>query len=129
MGGASPEKRRALDSEPHTLSFRRGQRVANRQVFREMVRAECEHHPIGFFRRRALVRFAQRLDIEAYEARLTIMAVEYECRRGQGLPNDSTEGPDEHSDAGMESAVRFVVVFLAVVANVLLFRWLVATMK
>lgn len=57
----------------------RAARSRNRRLFREMVRMEIENRPLGWLRRRALVRFAGRLRLDPFEARLIVRAVEYEC--------------------------------------------------
>lgn len=57
----------------------RGAEITHRRLFREMVKGEIEDRPLSWSRRRALVRFAVRLGIDLFEARLVIRAVEYEC--------------------------------------------------
>jgi len=56
-----------------------GVEVSPRQLFREMVKGEIEDRPLSWSRRRALLRFAARLEIDAFEARLLVRGVEYEC--------------------------------------------------
>jgi len=58
-------------------------RAMNRRAFREMVKTEVGEHPLTGRRRREFVRFAESIGIEAYEARLLIRAVEYECCVGE----------------------------------------------
>ncbi|MFQ5424320.1 MAG: hypothetical protein ACE5F9_10115 [Phycisphaerae bacterium] len=54
-------------------------RAGSRRVFRKMIKAEAEDRPLSFLRRRELIRFASRIEIDPFEARLMIRAVEYEC--------------------------------------------------
>ena len=54
-------------------------RAMNRRAFRQMIKEEIVDHPLTWRRRRALERFAARLPIDAFEARLIIRGVEYEC--------------------------------------------------
>lgn len=50
-----------------------------RRVFREMVRLETQDRPLSWVRRNRLVRFAEELGIDGFEARLVVRAVEYDC--------------------------------------------------
>ena len=55
-------------------------KATHRRVFRQMVKQEIEDQPLNWFRRRALIRFAEKkLQIDSFEARLIIRGVEYEC--------------------------------------------------
>jgi len=54
-------------------------RAMHRRLFREMVKEQIADCPITNAKRRAFVRFAEKLHIETFEARLIIRAVEYEC--------------------------------------------------
>lgn len=56
----------------------RRRRAVHRRIFREMIRQEAESAPVSRKARRQLTRFALRLNIDAFEARLLIRAVEYE---------------------------------------------------
>ena len=55
------------DSRRKTLSPQE-----RRTIFVHMIRMELDQRPIGFFRRRQLIRFAQDLDIDRSEADLLI---------------------------------------------------------
>lgn len=57
----------------------RAARAFNRRAFREMVKNQIEDHPLGWLERRTLLRFAARIPLDDFEARLIIRAVEYEC--------------------------------------------------
>jgi hypothetical protein len=57
----------------------RAARALKRRTFREMVKNQIEDHPLGWLQRRALLRFAARIPLDDFEARLIIRAVEYEC--------------------------------------------------
>ncbi len=59
-------------------------KAANLRIFHEMIKHEVQDRPLGWRRRREFVRFAQRLDIDPFHARLLIRAVEYEC--GHAVP-------------------------------------------
>lgn len=54
-------------------------RALNRKLFREMVKEQIADCPVTPSKRRALVRFAEKLQLDTFEARLIIRAVEYEC--------------------------------------------------
>jgi hypothetical protein len=54
-------------------------RAMNRRLFREMVKEQIADCPMTKAKRRAFVRFAEKLHIDTFEARLIIRAVEYEC--------------------------------------------------
>lgn len=49
-----------------------------RCTFREMIKLQIDDKPLRWSQRRELVRFARRLGIDAFEAKLLIRAVEYE---------------------------------------------------
>ncbi len=53
-------------------------RAFRRRAFREMVKRQIEDRPLGWMQRRALLRFAARIPLDDFEARLIIRAVEYE---------------------------------------------------
>lgn len=107
-------------------------RAACRRLFREMVRGETEHGPIGFFKRRALVRFAGRLSIASAEARLIIRGVEFEV----GLKKTGSAAELLARDHAairrrlelLESALRIGLIVLIAVLYMLLFRWVVAVL-
>lgn len=60
------------------LVDRQMRRAAHRRLFREMIKSELESGSLTWPRRRALVKFADRLEIDRFEARLLIRGVEYE---------------------------------------------------
>lgn len=68
---------------------KRHERNVHRRVFREMIRNELDDAPLGWLKRRNLIRFAVRLGIDEFEARLIVRAVEYEC--GRASPAAMTE--------------------------------------
>lgn len=76
MGASDPFE---SELDYHLPEEQRQQRAMHRRIFREMIRLEAESAPVTRKVGRDLVRFAQRLDIDAFEARLMIRAVEYEC--------------------------------------------------
>lgn len=71
----------------------RGRRTMNRTLFREMTRTELENGPLGWLRRRTLVRFGIRLGIDPFEARLIVRAVEYECGHAPKAAMDECDSP------------------------------------
>ncbi len=106
-----PDERTSERAEPggeDALHFAGGARRASyRRLFREMIKLEIGDRRAGRLRRRALVRFARRLGISDFEARLLIRAVEYECgcrpASTRGASADSAESPScdraEHRSA------------------------------
>ncbi len=76
MGASDP-----FDSEldQHLPEEQRRRCALHRRIFREMIRLEAESAPLTRKGGRELVGFAKRLDIDVFEARLMIRAVEYEC--------------------------------------------------
>ena len=56
----------------------RPDRSFNRRLFSEITKMQIVDAPLGWSRRRELVRFARKLGIDAFEAKLLIRAVEYE---------------------------------------------------
>lgn len=105
-------------------------RAACRRLFREMVRGETEHGPIGFFRRRALVRFAGRLSIASAEARLIIRGVEYEVGLAKAGSAAELLAKDKRASRlrleQLESVLRIGLIILIAMLYIFLFRWVVA---
>lgn len=104
-------------------------RIANRRLFREMVRGETSEGMLTMSRRRALVRFAKRLSILPAEAKLIIRAVEYErgfvpaemvleLMRGERRPSVQPEN--------VEAALRIGFYVLLTLLYCLLVRWVVS---
>jgi hypothetical protein len=122
------------------LADRHQRRGAHRRLFREMVKGELEAGPLSWMRRRALVKFAQRLEIDPFEARLLIRGVEYEgvtvplttmpsaqledpefTRRGRWrAPTDD----DVISERNKAAVIRTIILFLLVFLNYLLMRFM-----
>ncbi len=103
-------------------------RIANRRLFREMVKGEVAESPLTFSRRRALVRFARRLAIQPTEANLIIRGVEYE--HGQ-VPAEAVlelmRGTKHRGLAptDVESALRVGFYVLLTLLYCLVIRWAV----
>ncbi len=55
----------------------RASRVTARSVLAEMVRQDAAEKPLTWRRRKAMVRFAEKLGLDAYEAQLLIRAAEF----------------------------------------------------
>ncbi|HPF40511.1 MAG TPA: hypothetical protein P5081_09900 [Phycisphaerae bacterium] len=70
-------------------------RATSRRLFREMTKMQIEDGPLPWARRRDLVRFARRLGIDTFEAKLIIRAVEYECGLAAPAALDERESPAE----------------------------------
>ena len=105
-----------------------------------MVKGELEAGPLSWMRRRALVKFAQRVEIDPFEARLLIRSVEFEGavvpptmmpfvqlqdpkftrRGGWRAPTDD----DVVSLRNKAAVVRTIIMFLLVFLNYLLLRFM-----
>lgn len=96
MGG---EERPGFDGDAQEGARQpmRPDKAANLRIFREMIKHDVQNRPLGWRRRREFVRFAQRLDIDPFHARLLIRAVEYEC--GHAVPAAMAE-----VETGVETA-------------------------
>ena len=80
-----------------TAQSTRIERAFSKQMFREMIKMQIDDGPLPWSRRRELVRFASRLGIDAFEAKLIIRAVEYECGVAAPAALDDRESPaDTH---------------------------------
>jgi len=101
-------------------------RNAVRRIFREMVKEELASGPLAPRMRRELVEFASTAGLDAYEARLTIRAVEFEL----GFATDLTVDPvDDEPISFLTPTTWFLLRFsLACVAGFML-AWLVARMR
>lgn len=101
-------------------------RNAVRRIFREMVKEELTTGPLAKRTRRELVEFASTAGLDAYEARLTIRAVEYEM----GMVTDLAVDPaDDDAISFLTPTTWFLLRFsLACVAGFML-AWLVARMR
>ncbi len=101
----------------------RDARALRRRAFREMVKSQIEDRPLGWMQRRALLRFAARIPLDDFEARLIVRAVEYEC--GHVAPAamadvepslaaeylDAGDGPTSHH-LGITLVIPLVLLFL-----------------
>lgn len=79
MGRELPPEAFESGLDHHLAPEVRRARAMNRRLFREMVKEQIADCPITKSKRRAFVRFAEKLHIDTFEARLIIRAVEYEC--------------------------------------------------
>jgi hypothetical protein len=97
-------------------------RNAVRRIFREMVKEELATGPLADWKRRELVEFASTAGLDAYEARLTIRAVEFEL----GMAADLTVDPrDEEAWSFLTPTTWFLLrLTLAVVLGFIL-AWFV----
>ncbi|HKQ46970.1 MAG TPA: hypothetical protein VJZ71_02745 [Phycisphaerae bacterium] len=102
------------------LADRQQRRGAHRRLFRDMVKGEMEVGPLTWLRRRALVKFAERLDIDRFEAELLIRGVEYEGALIPlaAMPSAQTTPEDDIATQRRTAAViRMIVMLLLVVVN------------
>ncbi len=101
----------------------------NRRLFREMVRGEVDDGPLSWLRRRTLVRFAVRLGMDSFEARLIIRAVEYECGVVKPASMADVETPIDTgyiaSSRQMNDTSIVQLVILAVLTALILGFWLI----
>jgi hypothetical protein len=100
-------------------------RQFGKQLFREMIKLQIEDGPLRWSQRRELVKFARRLGIDTFEARLIIRAVEYEC--GVAAPaglDDRQSIADTRfvstSDASLTSLARPLLIPITVMIAILL---------
>ena len=99
------------------LADRRQRRGAHRRLFRDMVKGELEVGPLTWLRRRALVKFAERLDIDRVEAHLLIRGVEYEGAMIPPAAMPSTQATPDNDTATQKSSaavIRMIVMLLLV---------------
>jgi len=75
--------------EQQRASQAREARMTARRVLAEMVRQEVADRRLTWRRRRALVRFAERLGLDAFEARLLVRAAEF------GVGGDPARGHEQ----------------------------------
>lgn len=116
------------------LADRQQRRGAHRRLFRDMVKGELEVGPLTWLRRRALVKFAKRLNIDRFEAQLLIRGVEYEGAMipPAAMPSAQVEDSpwwvpsDDESvtEDGAATIIRTVVMFLFVALSCQLLRLL-----
>lgn len=100
-------------------------RAANRRIFREMVKGEINDGRLTHRRRRELIQFAAGLEIDDYEARLLLRAVEYECcvagpAQAAGLETPTDAGrllaADESSPLAAFVLVGLTIIIIAAMA-------------
>ncbi len=107
------------DVDRASSSERAQRRAASRRILRDMIKIEVEDRPLKWLQRRELILFAQSLGIDAFEARLLIRAVEYECGHVVPAAMADVETPIEKAYlAHQETAspfLRFITVLLSVI--------------
>ncbi|MFH1417747.1 MAG: hypothetical protein ABII12_05600 [Planctomycetota bacterium] len=100
-------------------SERTQRRAAHRRIFRDMIKIEVEDRPLRWLRRRELILFAQSLGIDAFEARLLIRAIEYECGHVVPAAMADVETPIEKAYLARQEVaspfIRFIIVLLSVI--------------
>lgn len=79
MGRKLPPEAFESGLDHHLTPAQRSARAQRRRAFREMVKRQIQDRPLGWMQRRALLRFASRIPLDPFEARLIVRAVEYEC--------------------------------------------------
>jgi len=101
-------------------------RGAVRRIFREMVKEELASGPLSKSTRRELVSFASTAGLDAYEARLTIRAVEYEL----GMVEDLIVDPqDEGGLSLLTPTTWFLIRLAAAVALGFIMAWFMASVR
>lgn len=107
-------------------------RTIARQLFREMITMQIDAGPLPGTRRRELVRFARRLGIDTFEAKLIIRAVEYECGVAAPAAMDDRETPADKRlvTADDESLGAFAPSLLVPVATLIaiMLAWAFSTL-
>ncbi len=107
------------DVDRTSLSERSQRRAASRRILRDMIKIEVEERPLNWLQRRELILFSQSLGIDAFEARLIIRAVEYECGHAVPAAMADVETPVEKAYlTPSETAspfLRFITVVLSVI--------------
>ena len=97
-------------------------RNAVRRIFREMVKEELATGPLAAWKRRELVEFASTAGLDAYEARLTIRAVEHEL----GMADNLTVDPrDEEAWSFLTPTTWFLLRFALAVMTGLILAWFI----
>jgi hypothetical protein len=91
MGANIPKEVFAAELARQQLEQSRQSRVTARRVLAQIVREEAGERGLGWRRRRAIIRYAQRLGIDAYEARLLVRAAEYDGARPPESDHDDAE--------------------------------------
>ncbi len=125
----SPHSPQYHDSgwSPHPSPAERDRRTRNRRVFREMVKLEIVDRPLSWFRRRALIRFAERMNLDPFEARLIVRAVEYECGHVVVAAMDEVQTPvamEYLEQVENETAIQdWKVVFPAAIGTLCFVQW------
>lgn len=127
--GEQPTTRPPLDAaDDASLVEGRITRNLNRRLFREMIKTDLEDQPLNWLRRRTFVRFAHRLGIDPFEARLIIRAVEYESGHAgpaAAVESDASVDFDLIARPGHEEAtLRAVLLAVGLMMIVGGFLWL-----
>lgn len=103
-------------------------RAFGKRLFREMIKLQIEDGPLRGGQRRELVRFARRMNIDTFEARLIIRAVEYECGVAAPAALDDRETPADqrfviHLDESVTAHARYLLRPVAILV-LLMLAWL-----
>ena len=122
--------RESADGTPNdpAASPRALDRAFSKQLFREMIIMQIDDGPLRRSQRRDLVRFARRMGIDTFEARLIIRAVEYECGVAAPAAFDDRETPAAQQlvvqlDESLQANARLLIRPVAVLV-VLMLAWL-----
>ncbi|MCB9858518.1 MAG: hypothetical protein H6818_22805 [Phycisphaerales bacterium] len=104
-----------------------------RQLFREMIAMQVDDGPLPGARRRELVRFARRLGIDTFEAKVMIRAVEYDCGVAAPAALDDRKSPADTRLVSTEdeSLGAFAPTLIAPVALliVVMLVWALSTLR
>lgn len=100
-------------------------RAFGRRLFREMIKLQIDDAPTTWRDRRRLVRFARRLGIDAFEAKLLIRATEYELGLVEPAALDARQTAAETRYIARDNATSRASLLLPVgVIAGLLIAWL-----
>ena len=124
MGGDIPPEVFQAYLDQQRAAEARQARMTARQVLAEMVRQEVTERTLTSRRRNALIRYATKLGLDAYEARLLVRAAEF----GFGDKSDEHEQVAREYLADLQEPTRspasLWVIVSAVLINCLGLLWL-----
>jgi hypothetical protein len=123
MGDIPPEVFATYLEQQRTAQARDA-RMGARRVLAEMVRHDAAERPMTWRRRRAYVRYAERLGLESFEARLLVRAAEFAAAGGSARPHEqvASEFLAEAEAPGRLMLARWGVLAL-MLANALALCW------
>ena len=126
MGGNIPPDVFNVFLEQQRAAEARKARMIARQVLAEMVRQEVAVKPLSWRRRRALIRFAERKGLDAFEARMLVRAAE----AGVGIEPGEAEASIAREylselDEGSRPWRSVLIVLTISLVNSLILMWII----